>query len=277
MTKELADLFVYADLLKNLELRPLPRCDVENCLCKPKRFAMVTQVEAQQDVNLSFGNSIEMVGYEQGYPEWYNNLKEQKKKTNGSKWRKEGNISSKSDSKVEWIGIQDLLTKNNEVSVRFDHGSCVIQDLRTKQSLNAGKVKGNLYWLEDVKGKADKCNEKGVVLSTCNKGNISWHLRLGHAPISVMKHIDGIKDVESNFPYACEICHSAKQHRLPFPKNDTDSHDPDHEGDDDEELELHDGIGGVVRRFEDLDVAELDHDDDVGDVPAAVEDVYLMQ
>ncbi|KAF7835230.1 uncharacterized protein G2W53_010089 [Senna tora] len=113
------------------------------------------------------------------------------------------------------------LTKTNSANVFFDHNSYLIQDLKTKKSLATGRVKGNLYWLKDNNNQ-DLCTSDPI-LNSCIRSPYCWHSRLGHAPLNVINRIDGIKDTVSQFSKACDICHNAKQHRLPFPNSINDT------------------------------------------------------
>lgn len=52
-------------------------------------------------------------------------------------------------------------------------------------------------------------------LHNCTDNSTLWHARLGHAPLSVIKQLPIAIDCTSTTH--CDVCHLAKQTRLPFP------------------------------------------------------------
>lgn len=47
-----------------------------------------------------------------------------------------------------------------------------------------------------------------------------WHLRLGHVPLSSLRHISSLNTYVSTFSnqsFHCDVCHFARQTRQPFP------------------------------------------------------------
>ncbi|KAF7844614.1 uncharacterized protein G2W53_001519 [Senna tora] len=132
------------------------------------------------------------------------------------------------------------LVKDNGVSVFFNASSCMIQDWKTRETLVEGRLLDNLYILKhdhdvfcNTARTFETINFASLTNSAENKnscrydsvGNCAsllWHQRLGHAPIDVLKHIDGI-NVKSSFvlPKVCDVCHYAKQHRTNFETSGT--------------------------------------------------------
>ncbi|KAF7843884.1 Integrase, catalytic core [Senna tora] len=112
------------------------------------------------------------------------------------------------------------LVKSNNVDIHFNSDSCLIQDRRTKTSLAEGRVNGNIYWLRTHKAeKPCSTDNRTDVINNCTQPVVCWHSRLGHAPMNVITHIKGINSDQICFPTVCDVCHSAKQQRLPFPKS----------------------------------------------------------
>ncbi|KAF7810093.1 uncharacterized protein G2W53_036836 [Senna tora] len=98
------------------------------------------------------------------------------------------------------------LVKHNGVLVFFNASSCVIQDQITRKTLVEARLLDNLYVLKhhhDNSCNAAKHSETVNSIDSKNSAHTSnnylgnsisllWHQRLGHAPIDVLKHIDGI-------------------------------------------------------------------------------------
>jgi hypothetical protein len=68
------------------------------------------------------------------------------------------------------------------------------------------------------------CGDMSVVSQVCfNSYDVVnlWHARLGHPTEAVLKVLkDSLKLKVYNSPFACEVCHMAKQHMEPFPLSD---------------------------------------------------------
>ncbi|KAL0412092.1 UNVERIFIED_CONTAM: Retrovirus-related Pol polyprotein from transposon RE2 [Sesamum latifolium] len=126
-----------------------------------------------------------------GVPEWYKDLKDQKRREVGP-----------------------------------TRGFTVVtgEDLKTKDVLAVGRVIGGLYILD--KHSFDSVNIHTVPIpSSISKCNMShaendtllWHKRLGHPSFPVLQHIQSIKS--PRLWDAFDICHISKQQRLPFPRH----------------------------------------------------------
>ncbi|KAF7823637.1 retroelement pol polyprotein-like [Senna tora] len=114
------------------------------------------------------------------------------------------------------------LAKDLNVTVTFDSHHCLIQDLKTRRTLAKGKVDGNLYLL-DIRSSKKETSSREHCNSVNSCKTCTWHNRLGHCPLTVLKQIEEIKVNDENFPTACDICHFAKQQRNPFSKSITRS------------------------------------------------------
>lgn len=107
------------------------------------------------------------------------------------------------------------LTKTLNYCFSFSGESCVIQD-SSKKMIGLGKMVHGLYLLNHT------CNfsEKNIV-SLCNSVSIPesvlWHFRLGHASSSKLESLcKQIPIISFNKNAICDVCHFAKQRRLPF-------------------------------------------------------------
>ena len=145
------------------------------------------------------------------------------------------------------------LTEDNNCIVLFYSKFCIIQDCATRQLKGFGRQKGGLYYLVDADiatldtrfsslpvemvdkplqintsftsaaRLVDVFDKEHSVTSTCdlhNKDGYSlWHHRLGHAPLSILRHMDGISFVAND--KVCVTCPMAKMFKLPFYQSNT--------------------------------------------------------
>ncbi|XP_071728992.1 uncharacterized protein [Rutidosis leptorrhynchoides] len=107
------------------------------------------------------------------------------------------------------------LSKDNKVSIRFDDKKCYIQDLMDLKIKGTGRQDRGLY-LFDSSG--DSSFTANNCVSNYHASCKLWHARLGHPSdqfLNVLKTKLSLKGDLNTKP--CEICHKAKQTRLPFP------------------------------------------------------------
>ncbi|KAJ0435793.1 putative RNA-directed DNA polymerase [Helianthus annuus] len=106
------------------------------------------------------------------------------------------------------------LAKDNKLQVLFNEDNCYVQDLKSKKVMVTGSQSDGLYFFE----------KDGHTVKMCfnSTTNINlWHTRLGHPSdnvLNVLKHTLNIET--SKETQLCEVCHKAKQHRIPFPLSD---------------------------------------------------------
>ncbi|KAJ0547538.1 putative RNA-directed DNA polymerase [Helianthus annuus] len=105
------------------------------------------------------------------------------------------------------------LAKDNKIGVLFNENNCLLQDLRSKKVLVTGSQDNGLYFV----GKHG--NSLNVCLNSVFKSNL-WHSRLGHPSDQVLAVLKGCLDIKTLDHGPCEICHKAKQVRVPFPLSD---------------------------------------------------------
>lgn len=127
------------------------------------------------------------------------------------------------------------LTKCNNVRFIFFPTYCEIQDLRTEKLVAVGKAKGQLYILDSnsfttasTKAGSDRDTSfKSVNVSRREECEfvILGHHRLGHPSDVVMQHLPFYCNKEQKTTMECDICHLAKQTKLPFSSSITKSED----------------------------------------------------
>lgn len=112
------------------------------------------------------------------------------------------------------------LTFDNKLCLAFHclafHPSCcLIQDLPSKKLMGIGKVDGGLYKLIVPAFSSPPVHVN--VSSTTSV--ITWHSRLGHLHLSCFQHLTPeLSSTDcTHDKLLCEICHYAKQTRIPFP------------------------------------------------------------
>ncbi|KAJ0482051.1 putative RNA-directed DNA polymerase [Helianthus annuus] len=102
------------------------------------------------------------------------------------------------------------LAKDNGIDVVFNENSCILQDSKSRRILVTGSQDSGLYFV----GKNG--NSVNVCFNSFVKSSL-WHSRLGHPSdqfLVVLKENFDVKSVEHG---PCDICHRAKQVRVPFP------------------------------------------------------------
>ena len=108
------------------------------------------------------------------------------------------------------------LTKSLNCSLTFYPDFCVLQDLETKKMIGLGKLANGLYYLTSETSPSSK------VISSVNHVNnhvtsTLWHQRLGHPAIHPLNLLSrSVLGISSKLKSFCEVCHFAKQTRLPF-------------------------------------------------------------
>ncbi|KAL0462181.1 UNVERIFIED_CONTAM: hypothetical protein Slati_0105700 [Sesamum latifolium] len=92
----------------------------------------------------------------------------------------------------------------------------LLSDLWTKRELALGKLVGGLYTLDNHSfTRPHNSVSIPVSESFVLDQSVLWHQRLGHASIESLKHIPSIKFKNLSHFRPCDVCHFAKQQRLP--------------------------------------------------------------
>lgn len=107
------------------------------------------------------------------------------------------------------------LTKPLNCCFSFFGESCLIQD-SSKKTIGSGKMIDGLYRLTQ-----DCSSPPHVDVRFCNSVSVSpsalWHFRLGHASQSKLESLcKQLPYVSFNKVAICDVCHFAKQKKLPF-------------------------------------------------------------
>lgn len=115
------------------------------------------------------------------------------------------------------------VVRTNHCNVIFSNGDCVIQDLSLKRT-GSGKLKQGLYHLEygggnivPVVGNISVNNDllNSDVFSIPKKA--IWHFRFGHASHAKLEMLcKDFPSIHVNKDLVCDVCHYARQKRLPF-------------------------------------------------------------
>lgn len=113
------------------------------------------------------------------------------------------------------------VTQDLNCCVTFFPCYCVFQDLLSGKVRGIGKEEDGLYTLcSQIADKADTRPPQNCLAAI--QGNDTnadtWHQRLCHVPINVIKKIPSFHRLGSTFVlHKCEVCPLARQTRLPFP------------------------------------------------------------
>lgn len=141
--------------------------------------------------------------------------------------------------KYNLLSVQQLLA-DNDCQVFFHNTHCVIIDNTTQQIKGIGQAKNGLYYLQDkvpvdISGSANHSSLPVESDSNTSKSepvtpNIEdpvelWHHRLGHAALSKLQSIPGIKSLMHHSSKICLTCPMSKFTKLPFLLSDSHAKD----------------------------------------------------
>ncbi|XP_035838297.1 uncharacterized protein LOC118485894 [Helianthus annuus] len=102
------------------------------------------------------------------------------------------------------------LAKDNNIDVVFKEDSCVLQDSKSRRILVTDSQDSGLYFVRKNGNSVNVCFNSFVKSSL-------WHSRLGHPSDQVLAVLKESFDVKSIEHGPCDVCHRAKQVRVPFP------------------------------------------------------------
>lgn len=111
------------------------------------------------------------------------------------------------------------LTRGSHFSVRFVNENCIIQD-PLQRKIGSGKLKHGLYHLDYGGGKVVPVvsHVNATVDSSYTIPNSAiWHFHFGHASSTKIDMLSkNFPAIHVNKSLVCDICHLARQRRLPF-------------------------------------------------------------
>lgn len=117
------------------------------------------------------------------------------------------------------------LTHKTAATVVFSSTKCILQDPALMMEKEIGRLVEGLYKINTQSLKS-QCFHSTIQLSA-NSTQMSeihkWHWRLGHPSIKVLTHIKPLSIPSHSVLSDCDICHLAKQVRLPFPSRESSS------------------------------------------------------
>lgn len=117
------------------------------------------------------------------------------------------------DFNVNLLSVHKLC-RDSKCSVLFDEYNCVVQDSRSKGTVDTGSESGGLYYMKSC--------PSGIISSKANSARcfvskLTWHSRLGHPADPALNVLKNSLNFNSDALPPCEVCHKAKQTRVPFP------------------------------------------------------------
>lgn len=118
------------------------------------------------------------------------------------------------------LSIHKLAVDNNCV-VNFKAAMYEIVDSTTRVVKAVVHLNNGLYYLKDIDSPV------AANSSTLNSNLFFlWHQRLGHAPISRLKHIPSLKSLSQPSDQVCITCHMSKFSKLPYALSDNHAVSP---------------------------------------------------
>ncbi|KAL0408878.1 UNVERIFIED_CONTAM: hypothetical protein Sradi_1822200 [Sesamum radiatum] len=109
---------------------------------------------------------------------------------------------------------------NKPYTFQFTHDSCLLQDQETKAYLVKGVLFKKLYIYKQLYVISFPTSYVPFLDVSCSSSihcnKLLWHNRLGHAPLQAIKHISALDITDTTTESPCDVCHKAKQSRIPF-------------------------------------------------------------
>ncbi|KAL0379327.1 UNVERIFIED_CONTAM: Retrovirus-related Pol polyprotein from transposon RE2 [Sesamum radiatum] len=155
-----------------------------------------------------------------GIPDWYKELTEKKRKGVD---RGRGMIAA-----VD-VAPQSLVSHAQDTDIasvlRTEMRKVLLENAPSQQITNTpfDDVQINYSYIDDV---VESTDSNSVYLHTVSSSSndtnaIVWHQRLGHVSTEALKRISSIKFQTLSTQSPFDVCHLAKQQRLPFPVSDS--------------------------------------------------------
>ncbi|CAH9127240.1 unnamed protein product [Cuscuta epithymum] len=124
------------------------------------------------------------------------------------------------------ISVSSLALHEN-ISVHFSSNHAALQDHLTNKIIGFAEIQNGLYHYNPATSSFTN-HHNPAIKSVANSANTHyespdlWHYRLGHFPYTKFKMLsDCIVDNNGTSTAPCDICHFAKQKRLPFNNSDS--------------------------------------------------------
>ncbi|KAK4390137.1 hypothetical protein Sango_2077000 [Sesamum angolense] len=115
------------------------------------------------------------------------------------------------------------LCNSNAISCFFSQSHCYLQDQVSKDVLAAGTLVQKLYVLTPTSFKSSVTESSSFIDDSCSTvthyTKSVLHMRLGHASMQTISHKPLYQTLVDDERSHCDICHLAKQTRVPFSLN----------------------------------------------------------
>ncbi|CAL1397690.1 unnamed protein product [Linum trigynum] len=115
------------------------------------------------------------------------------------------------------------LSKNKSLCLTFFSDVCLIQDMQLRRMTGSAKLSHGLYLLDNI----DNSIIPKHTTATSSAPFDLWHHRLGHvshSKIPLLRNLCTSIETYSSIP--CDVCHFARQKRLPFPSSSSVTENP---------------------------------------------------
>ncbi|KAL0433233.1 UNVERIFIED_CONTAM: Retrovirus-related Pol polyprotein from transposon RE1 [Sesamum latifolium] len=228
ISKEIVESFLYTTTARELWIELETRFGQGN---GPMIYQLKREISSIAQGTMSNGHTKEVCFEIYGYPVWYKNLVEQRKKdgANTSRAFVAANTQEQAQNAVDELTMSEMI--RTEIQRLADGAKHPVKktgdDHKIKRVVGVGKVIGRLYVLDSQSFKENTITQwlntvKGVSLNVTTNNIDIWHRRLGHASTVVINHLTLSKNNKKE-PGLCEICPQAKQQRLAFPVSESSS------------------------------------------------------
>lgn len=109
------------------------------------------------------------------------------------------------------------LTRESDCFATFYRDRCMLQDLRDGRMMATGRVVQGLYLMNLDHDSLSNVFDFNSVSACKEIHSTLLHYRMGHAPLSILKHLHSITGDIADFDGKCDVCFQSKQTKLSFP------------------------------------------------------------
>ena len=116
------------------------------------------------------------------------------------------------------ISVTKLISQL-QCHLTFSQASCLIQDSRALRTIGVAEVQAGFYILKSPSFPSPSVSFNSSVfsISPANKdSSVFWHYRLGHPSPYKLEQLHVQNPFTINKENICDVCHFAKQKKLPF-------------------------------------------------------------
>lgn len=111
---------------------------------------------------------------------------------------------------------------DNSCCIHFSSFGCIMQDHVMQRRMLIGKLEGGLYKMHTTTLQP-KIHVSAAKVTSLDTIFLQWHNRLGHPSFTVLSHVPSLHNFSQHVYSDCDVCHKAKQVKLPYSASNSHS------------------------------------------------------